>query len=54
MSLALVLIQPLQGWLLCGYFQGSRCCGNPSLYDHNPFGVAKHGDALSKQEDFDV
>lgn len=40
MSLARVLIQPLQGWALRGVTQGRRCA-NPGLYDGNPFRVAR-------------
>ena len=39
MMASLFLIQPLHGWLLGGAIQGSRCCANPSLYNHNPVGV---------------
>ncbi len=41
MTTSLGPIQPLQSWRLGGVIQGSRCCANPSLYDHNPFGVAE-------------
>jgi hypothetical protein len=46
MSLALAVIQPLQGWALPGFTQGRRCCANPGLNDSNPFRVAEAGQAM--------